>query len=496
MATKEPKPRSPAAARDPVFIWPTPLFADVLFYVEKKDLPKYSTWEYGDAYLDTVKYPDHKLIHVSPQTTDGWSRWYYAKDRDDEDTYNWDWTAFNAGGVSYHAVKRIYLALRSEFVEDTPAMRSAMPATPADVFDGTYILAKREQSKTGDAVFDGLYVIDVRTYAKFTEVVGQNYDHRFGVGLPYTQNVIAEGLLPDESDVTPIDTHSAVARTIDVAAIQAALAEIDISWETTRRVSLPNTISNLRVLASRVLSTGTGAGRGSGVRFNVSSHVGVSADVAFDLEEGYNGPVPATIRTFFVPEGTSGIFDGFTSWPTYAPKGMQYVVTSFGVTKSYQASMASDGAWSASESASVRAGTATGYVPSSLHAAAAIPVDYTDYTAPVGPLGDFIDQMEIAAAARVDSIAAAITAGLTVYGVDCSTAEGKAAATTINEANEDYLNFVDDLTLDDASVSVSPATLTATDITSVQTGDFLVDSSIEIYGYGMLKVTTVTVTIS
>ena len=150
----------------------------------------------------------------------------------------------------------------------------------------------------------------------------------------------------------------------------------------------------------------------------------------------------------------------------------------------------------ASESASVRAGTTTGYLPASIHAAGDITVSYTDYTAPVGGLGDFIDEMQLVAQARADSITAAIAAGLRVYGIDCSTQEGKDAATEIHETNQQHLNFVDDLTLAGAEVSIEPSSLSATAIPEVQIGDFLVDSSIELYGYGMLKVTATTVTIT
>ena len=76
-----PQARTPPADH-PVFIWPTPEEQDLLFYVERDGrLPKYQSWTYGTAHDDATAYPNHKLVHVSPQDGKNWTRWYYAADK-------------------------------------------------------------------------------------------------------------------------------------------------------------------------------------------------------------------------------------------------------------------------------------------------------------------------------------------------------------------------------------------------------------------------------
>jgi hypothetical protein len=170
------KPRTPAPQIDPVFLWPTPNNADFLFFVERNgDLPANQRFRYGDPFLDRGRYPDHKLVYVTPQSDDKWSRWYYASDRINEDAYNWEFTAADIGGTKFDAVTRTYIIFRSSFDPESPAMGSAMPNVPEDLFSDEYILASRTQKRTGEQELDSLYVIEQRTYVKrctLTEILG------------------------------------------------------------------------------------------------------------------------------------------------------------------------------------------------------------------------------------------------------------------------------------------------------------------------------------
>ena len=70
-----PRPRTPAPQIDPVFLWPTPDKTDYLFFVERNgDLPANQQWSFGDPFPDRLKYPNHKLVFVAPQTVDKWSK--------------------------------------------------------------------------------------------------------------------------------------------------------------------------------------------------------------------------------------------------------------------------------------------------------------------------------------------------------------------------------------------------------------------------------------
>lgn len=176
-----PRPRTPAPRIDPVLLWPTPERKDLLFYVERSgDLPDSQNWKFGDPYPDRIKYPDHRLVHVSPQTADKWSRWYYASNRINQDAYNWEFTKCDFAGNEYSAIRRTYLIPRSEFSETEPAMASANPDTPNDLFAEGYILASRQQQRTGDETLDSLYVIEVRIYLKRCALTGTSVDQLNG----------------------------------------------------------------------------------------------------------------------------------------------------------------------------------------------------------------------------------------------------------------------------------------------------------------------------
>ena len=191
MAKNEPQPRR-LAPGTPVFLWPTPDKADELFYVDEHgDLPskKSSQWTYGEAYKDALTYPDHKLILVSPQDENGWSRWYYAKDRTNEDAYNWEFAQADLGGQKFDAVRRTYLVLRSAWLEATPAAGATMPDVPAGRFSGTYVMSFREEQRTGDELFDALYVIERRTYVKKVATTIIGVDQISGLPLPRVETL-------------------------------------------------------------------------------------------------------------------------------------------------------------------------------------------------------------------------------------------------------------------------------------------------------------------
>jgi len=188
--TKGPPPRRPAAAITPRFIWPSPNKADTLFWVEKDgNLPDNKGWAYGDAYWDAATYPDHKLIHVTPQDADGWSRWYYVNDRATEDAYNWEFSQANLGGQKFDSVLRTYLLPRASFVHGTPAPGAAMPNVPAGLFSGTFVLVDREERRTGDETFDSLYVIDRRNYVKKVSITSLGVDELNGKVLTRTETL-------------------------------------------------------------------------------------------------------------------------------------------------------------------------------------------------------------------------------------------------------------------------------------------------------------------
>ena len=169
----------------PTSIWPTPEGrSNLVFWVEKDmTLPKHQAWVLGTAHKNKKEYPDHKLIHVTPEDQDKISRWYYASDRVSEDNYNFEHTAANIGGQTFDAVRRSYLTLRSSYSESVPAAGAAMPVGPSAKFPVGYVLSGRTQQRTGDDTFDGLYVVEYRDYVKKVSIAEIGVDDLNGGAL-------------------------------------------------------------------------------------------------------------------------------------------------------------------------------------------------------------------------------------------------------------------------------------------------------------------------
>lgn len=150
--------------------YPTPLIGDVLFS-EIVDTTRTTVPAYGTAHPNTTKWPNHKLVfareaEAGDSSRDGVFEFFYAADRANQDSYNFNFTKADIGGTRFDAVTRTYVTLRSSFTPNTPAMGAAMPNTPAGLFTGSYVLARREERRVGDLVLDGLFVAEELTYVK------------------------------------------------------------------------------------------------------------------------------------------------------------------------------------------------------------------------------------------------------------------------------------------------------------------------------------------
>lgn len=149
-----------------MFVFPTPDKRDLLFYTEHDArLPKNAPgqWQYGEAFRDSIKYPNHKLTFVTPQSADNWERHWWAADWQDQDAHNYK---INAG----QELIRTYLVKRSAYRERPattpspdpgeflyPAAATLDTAFPSYGFaDDTVIVAPEEMS--------GLYIMVQRRY--------------------------------------------------------------------------------------------------------------------------------------------------------------------------------------------------------------------------------------------------------------------------------------------------------------------------------------------
>tara|TARA_R110000824_G_scaffold127331_2_gene287462 strand:- start:152 stop:1681 length:1530 start_codon:yes stop_codon:yes gene_type:complete len=132
---------------------------------------------YGTAHPNAAKFPYFKLAHIKNADDDQgqFQYWYYVKDRDKQDEYNWEYQAAGANNPHYDTVVRTYVTPRPldgvaggfDNVDD-PEITSPMPVTLSDPFeeDDDYILFEKKQTRSGDEFLDSLYVVEQHVYVK------------------------------------------------------------------------------------------------------------------------------------------------------------------------------------------------------------------------------------------------------------------------------------------------------------------------------------------
>lgn len=162
-----PNDHTPAPRRDAIQSFPTPNLGDIVVFIEKDSkMPANQVFAYGDSHPDSNKYPDHVMVYYSPESEERWARWYFAKEREGQDEYNFEFVQADIGGNKFDAVQRTYYFLRSDFDPTTPIMGAANPDTPTGKFPAGYVLAIRRQVRSPDKELDSLFIFEQRTYVK------------------------------------------------------------------------------------------------------------------------------------------------------------------------------------------------------------------------------------------------------------------------------------------------------------------------------------------
>jgi len=196
---RKPTPRTPAPQHDPVLLWPTPNTADFLFYVEKNgDLPVNKKFTYGSPYPDKLNYPHHKLVYVSAQAADKWSRWYYASDRINEDEYNWNITSGEQLIRTYFVRRTLYYErTAAEAAVANPPVNGEFTHPTAGTLDTRFVKYGFADDTVSDAPEElaGLYIIVRR---RFIEPVVSNlvWDTRFNRYVRVTKEIIPPSVYP------------------------------------------------------------------------------------------------------------------------------------------------------------------------------------------------------------------------------------------------------------------------------------------------------------
>jgi hypothetical protein len=176
---------------------------------------------YGAAHPDDTRFPNFKLAFIkSADDRQGqFQYWYYIKDRDEQDKYNWEFQSASAS-MRYDSVVRTYVLPRygsdpngapasgevagtDYFEESAPVLNTSMPSTIHDPFGGgvgsattpdtDYVLFEKKQVRSGDEILDSLYVVEQRVYVKKVPIRRIDIDPEFSVPLRSKETLYYSG---------------------------------------------------------------------------------------------------------------------------------------------------------------------------------------------------------------------------------------------------------------------------------------------------------------
>lgn len=186
-------PSVPSSHRQQTKFFPTPLIGDVLFservVCQTKNVPAY-----GTAHPNTARWPDHKLVFAKERDEPGSQDtfdFFYAADRDSQDTYNFSFTQSDFGGTKFNSVERTYVTLRSSFVFNSPPVGATMPDIPAGKFTSGYVLVEKQQRRIGQQELDSLYVAETHVYVRRCSITQLGIDPINGKMLTSTSRLFS-----------------------------------------------------------------------------------------------------------------------------------------------------------------------------------------------------------------------------------------------------------------------------------------------------------------
>lgn len=198
--------------RFPVLTHVSPKAGDVLFYnVRDRILPKNRDVEYGEPHPDKANYPDHKLIFIAAHDEEGKEKWYYAKDREEQEDYNWNVSYPYNGLTNAPRYECVFILPREEYEALAKGTRHPLDLgddTPDDNtrFKDALLVFETEVS-TGDQKLDSLYVAVQRIYDKvpsITEQLVHNIEKTFPFGGLKTNPQFTRTLIIPRQSFIPV----------------------------------------------------------------------------------------------------------------------------------------------------------------------------------------------------------------------------------------------------------------------------------------------------
>jgi hypothetical protein len=189
---------------------------------------------------------------------------------------------------------------------------------------------------------DGKFLEEVvRADEPWPELEGQEHDDVLGIDVQFTEQVVAAGSIPAGVDAEPLDKWRTKLRTLETTAAASTLDGFHVIYPSYERVNLPDKLLAVRGYAESSTDEGnTVVGsliKGSQWSWNESTNSVAGAEVSYDIEEGFSGPVPAEVHIFFLPmnDVDNDIILTKTDslpWPIIKPRSHTLVVKSEGVS--------------------------------------------------------------------------------------------------------------------------------------------------------------------
>lgn len=218
-------------------------------------------------------------------------------------------------------------------------------------------------------------------------LAGVEYNKELGVSIPYTEAIVDTGMWAAGSDVVPLSASKQLARTTDFAAAKAAILALHYQFPTQERIDLPNKLISLKAVYTKAVGGGSGwTEKRDTLESQAAGSLGISGDLLVEIEQGYNGPVPATIHLFYLEASAANTNaiktkTGASIWPAVKPRSHTIVMRGLRFTRSIGEERTSDGtntlvASSANGSNSVDISVTQ--IPPTIHGAISITESYDE----------------------------------------------------------------------------------------------------------------------
>jgi hypothetical protein len=318
----------------------------------------------------------------------------------------------------------------------------------------------------------------------WAELSGQDYDERFDVILPFTQQVKTAGvdLGTPRTEIKPLDKWRQQNRTVDIEAIQDFLDDYLLEYAGRTNVDLPDKL--VGISAVMVSDQGEGTSEETGdiaftgnysismaLRATAQSSLNKIPEVMTDIKQFWGNNIPCLNYQFFLPSPvtaadiltkitaiTGGVV---TTWPKYNPEMVSLVIR--GGRVSVQVSASSQGSDAVNDSGtSSTTGGGTGY------------------------------SREVGLSVKSMRISPTIHGEIVISGT--TTASGTVSATATAEATG-LGPFETETQTGDASASITPTTIPATagDVSWPDSGKFLYRVDAQPYRFGYIQVHAIVV---